>query len=131
MIRAALLSFTFSSVAWAAGQEIPLFFMANQGQAPADVRFMVKAQGVTAWFLRDQAIIRTGDCAVRMQFEGATPHSRVQGQSALAGRANFLASNAAQSHLGIPLYGSIRYDSLYPGIDLAYAGSSGRLKSDF
>ncbi|MGA9624181.1 MAG: hypothetical protein WBL65_14330 [Bryobacteraceae bacterium] len=68
----------------------PLFFIANQGQAPPAVRFMAKGSGLTAYFAPHEALFRAAGTSVRMQFEGANPSLKVEGMERLPGHANFL-----------------------------------------
>jgi hypothetical protein len=110
---------------------VPVFFIANQGQAPAAVRFMTKSPGITAWFLDDGVVLRAAGGTVRMSFEGADTSAVPEGRQPLAGRANFLTGDAEAWRLGVPLFGKVSYQSLYPGIDMVF-GSGGRdLKSEF
>src|ERR1039458_2892947 len=69
---------------------VPLFFIANHGQAPPAVRFMAKGSGLTAYFSPGEAVFRVAGRSVRMQFEGANPSPRVEGMERLPGHANFL-----------------------------------------
>ena len=42
-----------------ASNGIPLFFVANNGQTSPEVRFMAKGSGLTAYFLKDEAVFQT------------------------------------------------------------------------
>src|SRR5271157_2442555 len=44
-----------------AGDSVPLVFIANHGQAPEAVRFMVKGSGLTAFFSPEAAWFRVGE----------------------------------------------------------------------
>src|SRR5690242_13661548 len=114
-----------------AGKSVPLVFIANQGQAPAAVRFMVKGSGVTAFFSPREARFRVGDASVRLQFVGANPSVEVAGLEPQPGRANFLVGPQEEWRLGVPLFGAVVYRELYPGIDMVYGGSRRSLKSEF
>ena len=113
------------------GKSVPLVFIANQGQAPPAVRFMVKGSGLTAFFTPGEARFRAGDAAVSLQFAGATPSVEVEGLDPLTGQANFLIGPQEEWRLGVPLYGGIIYRDLYPGIDMVYGASRRDLKSQF
>jgi hypothetical protein len=43
----------------------------------------------------------------------------------------FLGNDPTRWHTGIPNYGRVRYQSIYPGIDLVYYGNQRRLEHDF
>ena len=110
---------------------VPVFFMANQGQAPAAVRFMTKSPGITAWFLDHAVVLRAAGGTVRMCFEGAGTSAALEGQEPLAGKANFLTGDADAWRLGVPLFGKVSYRNLYPGIDMVFGGGGRDLKSEF
>src|ERR1039458_8747718 len=110
---------------------VPVFFIANHGQAPAAVRFMTKSPGITAWFLDDAVMLRAAGGTVRMSFEGAGTSAALEGQQPLAGRANFLTGEGGAWRLGVPLFGKVSYRSVYPGIDMVFGGGGRDLKSEF
>ncbi len=76
---------------------------------------------------------RTADAVVRMQLVGANPGARVTGADELPGKANyFLGNDPSQWHTDIPTYAKVRYESVYPGVDLVYYGAQGgELEYDF
>ena len=106
----------------AAVRDLPVFFIANHGQAPAEVRFMAKDSGLTAWFLGREVLLRAQDEWVHLRFEGASPLARLEGADPLPGRANFLTGRARQWHRDVPLFAAVRYRELCPGIDMIYGG---------
>jgi hypothetical protein len=110
---------------------VPVFFIANQGQAPAAVRFMTKSPGITAWFLDDGVVLRAAGGTVRMSFDGAETSTAPEGRQPLAGRANFLTRDAESRRLDVPLFGSVFYRNLYPGIDMVFGAGGRDLKSEF
>jgi hypothetical protein len=68
---------------------------------------------------------------VRVQFLGATPPS-LSGAERLPGVVNLLrGSNPARWRSNLPTYAGLTYTQLYAGIDLAYSGRSGQLKSTY
>jgi hypothetical protein len=110
---------------------IPLFFVANGGQASPEVRFMAKGSGLTAYFLKDEAVFQTFGSSIRMHLEGANPGVRIEGSNPLAGRVNFFTGGEENWHAGLPMYGAVAYRDLYAGIDMVYGGSGRNLKSEF
>jgi hypothetical protein len=129
--------------------QLPLRFVANQGQANAQVEF-VSSTGSYTLSLTDSgamlslhgAVIAESTAAVQpasstagtlhMQVLGANPESRPVGEEALAGRVNyFLGSNPAQWHTDIPSYAKVEYPNIYAGINLVYYGNQQQLEYDF
>lgn len=114
-----------------AGQSLPVFFVANRGQAPRAVRFVAKGSGLTAYFLTREILLHARGAWVHMRFEGANPSVRLEGASPLPGQANFLIGGKRQWHRDVPTFGAVRYRNLYPCIDMVYGRTGFRLKSEF
>ena len=69
---------------------------------------------------------------VRMKLAGANPAPRVTGVNPLPGKVNYFRGNNPQNwHTRIPTYSRVRYESVYPGIDLVFYGNHQQLEYDF
>ena len=69
---------------------------------------------------------------LRMTFTGANPTPRIAGLEALPGKANyFIGNDPAKWQTNVPTYAKVRYEELYPGIDLVYYGTHRQLEYDF
>lgn len=69
---------------------------------------------------------------LHMRLLRANPHACVTPQAPLPGKVNYLlGKDPAKWRTGIPTYGKVRYQSVYPGIDLVYYGNEGQLEYDF
>ena len=69
---------------------------------------------------------------VRMKLVGANPAAATAGTDPLPGKSNYIIGNDPhQWHTGIPQFAGVRYQSVYPGIDLVFYGNQGRLEYDF
>ncbi len=69
---------------------------------------------------------------VRWKLVGANRAAKVVGADELAGKANyFWGKEAKRWRRDVPTYGEVRYENVYPGIDLVYYGRGGRLEYDF
>ena len=63
---------------------------------------------------------------------GANPGATVEGVNELEGRVNYLIGNdPARWQTNIPTFGRVRYNEIYPGIDVVYYGNQRRLEYDF
>ena len=118
----------------------PLRFIENQGQAGADVRFHVEGAGPTVLFSANAVQFRRSrgnesefkTAQVTLTFAGAAADPLVTGLNRLPGASNFYrGSDPAHWQTNVPAYGEVRYTALYPGVDLVYFGTAGRLKSEF
>jgi hypothetical protein len=66
-----------------------------------------------------------------MKFPGAAHAVKISGEDRLSGTANyFIGKDAAQWRTKIPTYGKVRYASLYPGVDVVFYGTDGKLEYD-
>ncbi len=64
--------------------------------------------------------------ALRMTFEGDSYVPEIVGEKKFAGHHNyFLGNDESRWRTGVPLYGSVRYENLYPGIDLRLLQTNG------
>ncbi len=69
---------------------------------------------------------------VRLQLVGGNAAPVVTGRDQLPGKVNyFLGNDPAQWHTNIATFARVKYDDVYPGIDLVYYGSQQQLEYDF
>ncbi|HEY6547107.1 MAG TPA: SBBP repeat-containing protein, partial [Vicinamibacteria bacterium] len=131
---------------------MPLFFVPNQGQSPAPVRFQARALGGAAFFTPTEVVLAlprpggSGDPRgatlgadpgvpvkfVRVRFVGANAAPRVEGAAPLPGLVHEMAgSDRSRWRSNLPTYGAVVYRSLYEGVDLAYEQGEGQLKATY
>ncbi len=138
----------------AAYGELPLSFEANEGQTDPGVKFLARAPGYTLFFMADGAVLAvrqrenesTGKvqhstfsthapAVLRMMPVGADSAPKVTGLEELPGKSNYFVGNDPRRwHSNIPTYAKIRYENVYPGVDLVYYGNpakAGQLEYDF
>ncbi|MFZ0318779.1 MAG: SBBP repeat-containing protein [Candidatus Sulfotelmatobacter sp.] len=122
--------------------QLPLIFEPNQGQADSGVQFVSRGSGYGLYLNSTGAVLamRTagksgtapGVEAVRMTLVGANPKAVVAGNERLPGVSNYFIGNDPKKwHTGIPQFSGVRYQSVYPGIDLVFYGTQGHLEYDF
>jgi len=139
---------------------LPLIFEPNQGQAnldPADRRakFVTRGSGYSLFLGSDGAILSllsrepskrgrsrqdgakpqaslTRVESLEMKLAGANPNVNVTGADRLPGKSNyFLGNDPAKWRHGVPQFARVRYENVYPGINLLFYGNQGRLEYDF
>ncbi|MFB3922304.1 MAG: SBBP repeat-containing protein [Terriglobia bacterium] len=135
---------------------LPLRFELNRGQADPQVKFLSRGSGYTMFLTEDGVVfslqggkskverggefpgLRNADPesqlrnVLRLKFVGSAAHSSAKGADELPGKSNyFRGSDPRQWHTNVPNYSRVRYEQLYPGIDLVYYGNEGRLEYDF
>lgn len=70
--------------------------------------------------------------ALRMKLVGANPNVHVVGLDELPGKSNyFIGNDPTKWRTNIPNYTQVRYEKVYPGIDLVYYGNQQQLEYDF
>jgi uncharacterized repeat protein (TIGR01451 family) len=117
--------------------QLPLSFEPNQGQTDPQVKFLARGAGYGVFLTADQAILTLRSSAqassvVRMQLAGANAAAAAAGISPLPGRSNyFIGNDPAKWQRGVPQFARVRYQSVYPGVDLVYYGNQGQLEYDF
>ena len=120
----------------AAYGKLPLRFEVNAGQTDPQVQFLVRGSGSTLFLTATEAVLAVrgpeGTSPVRMQLVGANPTPHVRGEDALPGTSNyFLGNDPQQWRTVVPSYAKVVYDEVYPGVDLVYYGTQGRVEHDF
>jgi Bacterial Ig-like domain (group 3)/Beta-propeller repeat len=120
------------SAARAAISGTPLNFEPNVGQAPADALYVAHGPGY-AIALSDEGAALAGDSSVlRLRVAGAREGVKPSAEQPLPGVVNyFIGNDPKQWRAGIKTYGKVRYSGVYPGVDLVYYGTQGRLEYDF
>src|SRR6185295_9741623 len=69
---------------------------------------------------------------LRMKLVGANPEAKVTGVEELPGKSNYLfGNNPSKWRTNVPNYSKVRYENVYPGIDLVYYGNQGHMEYDY
>ena len=118
---------------------LPLSFEANHGQVSSEVRFLSRGSGYSLILTAGEAMLsvnrggaREETEALRMKLAGANRSPKMVGLKELPGRNNyFIGSDPKKWRTNVPTYAEVRYESIYPGIDLLYYGNQQRLEYDF
>ena len=135
---------------------LPLSFEANHGQSDSKVKFLSRGSGYSLFLTSNEAVLvlsqseadenrkasrvaRTAvrakhrkSAVVRMTLVEANPQSQAAGHDALPGKSNyFIGNDPAKWRTNIPTYAKVRYEGVYPGVDLVYYGNQGQLEYDF
>lgn len=122
----------------AAYGKLPLAFEANEGQTDASVDFMARGKGYSLFLTPGEAVLSldgAGDgdgSVIRVALVGAEADPQATGVDELAGVNNYLIGNdPSEWRTGIPTFAKVRYEGVYPGIDLDFYGNPGLLEYDF
>ena len=151
---------TFSSPSWSGEKPAvetfagpPLSFETNKGQADASVKFLAHSPGggillssqeTTVVLSKTKAGVKKNAhsrsarldppsvTTLKMKFQGGNPNPKAIGLEELPGKTNyFLGNDSTKWRTEIPNYKKVRYEAVYPGIDVVYYGNQNQLEYDF
>jgi hypothetical protein len=112
---------------------LPLAFEANQGQTDPQVKYLARGAGYTLFLTADEAVLSlASDSALRMRMAGSNPNSHPAADDRLPGVTNYFIGN--DPHLwrtNVPQYSRVKYQDVYPGVNLAFHGEQHQLEFDF
>src|SRR5689334_9061989 len=115
--------------------QIPLSFESNQGQMDPRVKFVSRGKGYGLFLTTDGAILRLlgpKKTTVQMKIVDGRRNPDIQGVDPTVTKVNYLNGGSPSGwRSDIATYSRVRYDNVYPGIDLAYYGNQQRLEYDF
>ena len=136
--------------------KLPLNFEANQGQTDPRVKFFSRGSGYGLFLTSREAVLVLGkgsagrdesrsgekpassheqvtpDAVLRMRLAGANPRPRVTGLDKLPGKSNyFIGNDKKEWRTNVSQYAKVRYEGVYPGVDVVYYGNQRQLEYDF
>lgn len=116
---------------------LPLSFEQNEGQTDAQVAFLARGAGSTLFLTRREAVLKLGapgrePDVLRLRLAGGRRSPRVVGLEPQTTRSSyFLGHDPSRWRPGVAHFGRVRYEQVYPGIDLVYYGRQSQLEFDF
>ena len=139
---------------------LPLSFEANCGQTAEQVKFLSRGNGYTLFLTpnemvfslrkpqpalppslklqerlmqgRSPAPMSIETAVLRMKLVGAAANPRISGIGEMPGKSNyFIGNDQSKWRADVPHYGQVKYEGLYPGVDLVYYGNETQLEYDF
>jgi len=138
---------------------LPLTFEANQGQSDPKVKFLSRGDGYSLFLTSNEAVLalnqrsrpqsllpgendrnspvkslRESKSAVLCMklLGGANSQAEVTGENELPGKSNyFIGRDQNNWHTDVRQFAKVRYQNVYPGVDLVYYGHQRDLEYDF
>src|SRR6185503_13388400 len=117
---------------------LPLTFELNQGQSDPAVKAMARGNGYGLFLTSTESVVvLTGTkdqkpAVLRMQLLVSNPAARILPLDPQRGTVSSYIGNAPEKwQKDIPTFGKMRYEEIYPGVDLVYYGHQGALEYDF
>ncbi len=110
----------------------PLSFERNIGQAGPDVKFLSRLEGCEVAFSSTEVVLRFPSRVVHMRLDAARRSPVVTGFREQPGKVHYLTGNNSKRwRTNIPIYANVRYEGVYPGVDLSLYGTRQQLEYDF
>ena len=141
---AAANALTSQAIPAARSPHMPFTFVENRGQVNPRVRYIGSGPEFKAWFEDRGVILQRGRTLVKIVFErgeaprGATPQpvnaaeTKISADHPFAAKANYLyGSDPRHWQTDLPMFGSIHYTGVWPGVELTYTAENGRLKAEY
>jgi hypothetical protein len=128
---------------------LPLSFEANRGQADARVQFLARNSAYSLYLTADEITLAlrgavagaegrhdertsSGAAVLRIKLLGADRRARSYGLDELQGKSNYLTgSDPARWRTNVANYAKVKYEGVYPGVDMIYYGTNRELEYDF
>lgn len=134
---------------------MPLYFEANQGPTDERVKFISRGRGYALFLASTEAALLLHNpkpqlsgisqdrksnveaqdneqTVIRMKFLGANPEPRIIGLEELPGKSNYFIGNDPKNwRANVPHYAKVKYQAIYPGIDVVFYGNQRELEFDF
>ncbi len=135
---------------------LPLAFQKNEGQTDPQVKYLARGSGYSLFLTSNEAVMRlrrpeparkrsfpgrigsqirrksAGSDVVRLRLAGANPNATVGGEAGTPTRVSYLrGKSSADWQQDVSTYQRVRYDEVYPGVDLVYYGAARQLEYDF
>ena len=110
---------------------LPLYFEANQGQWAPGVLFEARSGSYSVSLTRSGARVASAEGRrISVSFVNANRRPLVRGTDPLASHSNYFVGPRKNWRTGVPHFGRVRYQGVYPGIDVVYYGSPKHLEYD-
>jgi hypothetical protein len=120
--------------ATAALARMPIQFEKNTVQAGSRVNYLTRGHGFTLLLTSQGSVLSSSKekAAVGMELVGGNRDAKAESLEDLPGTVNYYIGNNPKKWLtNVPTSAKVRYQNVYPGVDLVYHGTNDRLEYDF
>lgn len=117
--------------------QMPIAFELNRGQSSPQVKALARGAGYGLFLTSDESVLVLAHdldktSVLRTKLMGANTSARVLPVDRLPGTVNsFIGNDRAKWQTDVPTFAKVKYEGIYPGVDLIYYGSQGHLEYDF
>ena len=110
---------------------LPLRFEENRGQFDSAVRFMAKSAGGKLQFSARGPEFLVGSSPVEIGLVHGNAAPKIEPLDRMPAVTNYMVGPRDQWHGSIANFARVRYQDVYPGIDVVYYGTQNQLEYDF
>lgn len=114
---------------------VPIHIIENRGVHSEVVRYYVAGTEKSVFFTDDGVTFalrgNDRDWAVKLEFVDASPDVRPRGMNRRRAVFSYFSGPRENWKTGLPSFGGVIYENLWPGIDLIYRAAAQRLKYEF
>src|SRR5687768_4198468 len=134
--------------------KLPLSFEINKGQLDRSVKFLSHGTGYDLFLTSTEAVLRLQKLrpshtdkpqetpsananvregtVLRLRMLDSNAAPKAEGEEELPGKVNyFIGNDHANWHRNVPTYKKVRFENVYPGIDVVYYGKQRELEFDY
>ncbi len=114
-------------------EELPLRFEPNLGQWSEQVRFVSRSPYSTVLLTDDGAVVKSAPGrAIRIRLAGASKPRAAEGIEELPSSSSYFLGNRPEDWKPlVPHFRRVRFEEVYPGVDVVYYGNGQQLEHDF
>jgi hypothetical protein len=114
---------------------LPLLFEQNAGQTNSQVRYLTRSGPYQIHLTQNAALLKIAgkdsNTVLCIAPRNANPNATVVGTDQQAAKTNYLIGSRSDWKTGIANFAAVKYEGVYPGIDLKYYGHQRQLEYDF
>ena len=114
---------------------LPLLFEQNVGQTNSQVRYLARSGRYQIYLTQNAAVLKVAgkerDAVLRTALRNANENAPVAGVDEQAGKTNYLLGSRSNWKTGVANFAAVKYERVYPGIDLKYYSRDRQLEYDF
>ena len=123
---------SLSSAVLPESPQMPFSFVENRGQAAASVRYIGNGPQFRAWFRDDGVTLQQGSATVQVRFESGSRNPRIEPASPFGAVTNYILGNdPAKWRTGLRMFGLLRYQGVWPGIEVRFRAEQSRAKAEY
>ncbi len=110
---------------------LPLRFEENRGQLDPAVRFLARSSGGNLQLTQQGPVFFVGSAPVQLTLVHSNPSPAIEPLDRFATDSNYMVGPRQHWRSGIGNFARVRYNGVYPGIDVLYYGNQNQLEYDF